>query len=72
MYSNGVSLYVKSCSQVHNIGLVEVSHIQEGVKDLIQQLGHNTSFREFASLIRADVSQVQICIAFTQIVGLVT
>jgi len=43
--------------EVHDIGLVEVSHIQEGVKDLIQQLGQNISFREFASLIRADVSQ---------------
>jgi len=43
--------------EVHNIGLVEVSHIQEGVKDLIQQLGQNVSFKEFASHIRADVSQ---------------
>ena len=59
MYTSGAAVSVQSCSQVHNIGLVEVSHIQEGVKDLIQQLGQNVSFKEFASRIRADVSQVE-------------
>ena len=47
-------------TQVHNIGLAEVASIQEGVQEVITMLGQNTSFREFASLIRADVSQVLI------------
>ena len=44
---------------MHNIGLEEVTNIQEGVKDVIVQLGQNVSFREFSSLIREDASQVQ-------------
>jgi len=43
--------------EVHNTGLAEVSQIQEGVRDVIQQLGQNASFGEFAALMRADVSQ---------------
>jgi len=43
--------------QVHNVGLEEVAKIQEGVKEVMQQLGQNVSFREFASLIRNDLSQ---------------
>jgi len=43
--------------EVHNIGLEEVTNIQEGVKDVIAQLGQNVSFREFSSLIREDASQ---------------
>ena len=45
-------------TQVHNIGLAEVAVIQEGVQEVINRLGQNTSFREFASLMREDVSQV--------------
>ena len=45
-------------TQVHNIGLAEVAVIQEGVQEVISRLGQNTSFREFASLMREDVSQV--------------
>ena len=45
-------------TQVHNIGLAEVASIQEGVQEVITMLGQNTSFREFASLMREDVSQV--------------
>merc|ERR1719233_1509969 len=43
--------------EVHNIGLAEVAVIQEGVQEVITMLGQNTSFREFASLMREDVSQ---------------
>ena len=32
--------------------------LQEGVQEVINRLGQNTSFREFASLMREDVSQV--------------
>ena len=45
-------------TQVHNIGLAEVAVLQEGVQEVISRLGQNTSFREFASLMREDVSQV--------------
>ena len=49
----------KFFTQVHKIGLEEVANIQEGVKEVITQLGQNVSFREFSALIREEESQVQ-------------
>jgi len=47
-----------SPEEVHKIGLAEVAAIQEGVREVIAQLGKNVSFREFSSMIREDQSQV--------------
>jgi len=47
----------QTVEEVHKIGLQEVDSIMKGVKEVIEKLGKNVTFKQFSNQLRTDQSQ---------------